>query len=179
MHNKKTNSYDEAKKMLNTLRNLRYKTNIHNRVNEQDEEIYNNEKNDIAVVDDAVDVNINSSDKSDLKLNVDEKNQINELIDNFKIDVSQVVDFDPGFTINQKQIRLDGNLTVADSDDGINFVLIAGNQRGLYINGDMLKIDSEKLELLSKLQSFYEDKFVAILEQMINKRNNNFPTKED
>jgi hypothetical protein len=160
--------------MLNTLRNFQLKTSTNNRINEQAElNVPQKEDNDVFVVND-VDVNINSSDKSDLSLNEEEKNNLSQLIDNFKTQVSQIVDFEPGFTINQNQIRLDGTLT----DDDINFVLISGEERGLYINGDMLKIEPEKLESLNKLLEFQKT-FVSSTEQMINQRNNNFPTKED
>jgi hypothetical protein len=160
--------------MLNTLRNFQLKTSTNNRINEQAElNVPQKEDNDVFVVND-VDVNINSSDKSDLSLNEEEKNNLSQLIDNFKTQVSQIVDFEPGFTINQNQIRLDGTLT----DDDINFVLISGEERGLYINGDMLKIEPEKLESLNKLLEFQKT-FVSSTEQMINQRNNNFPIKED
>jgi hypothetical protein len=174
MRNNRTIGYDETKKMLNTLRNFQLKTSTNNRINEQAElNVPQKEDNDVFVVND-VDVNINSSDKSDLSLNEEEKNNLSQLIDNFKTQVSQIVDFEPGFTINQNQIRLDGTLT----DDDINFVLISGEERGLYINGDMLKIEPEKLESLNKLLEFQKT-FVSSTEQMINQRNNNFPTKED
>ena len=174
MRNNRTIGYDETKKMLNTLRNFQLKTSTNNRINEQAElNVPQKEDNDVFVVND-VDVNINSSDKSDLSLNEEEKNNLSQLIDNFKTQVSQIVDFEPGFTINQNQIRLDGTLT----DDDINFVLISGEERGLYINGDMLKIEPEKLESLNKLLEFQKT-FVSSTEQMINQRNNNFPIKED
>lgn len=174
MRNNKTTSYDETKKMLNTLRNFQSKATILSRINEQEEKyISQKEDNDIFVVND-VDVNVNSSDKSDLTLNDDEKNILSQIIDNFKTQVSQIVNFDPGFTINQNQIRLDGSLT----DDDIDFVLISGEERGLYINGDMLKVEAEKLESLNKLLEFQKT-FVSSTEEMINQRNNNFPTKED
>jgi len=159
---------------LNTLRNFQSKATILSRINEQEEKyISQKEDNDIFVVND-VDVNVNSSDKSDLTLNDDEKNILSQIIDNFKTQVSQIVNFDPGFTINQNQIRLDGSLT----DDDIDFVLISGEERGLYINGDMLKVEAEKLESLNKLLEFQKT-FVSSTEEMINQRNNNFPTKED
>jgi hypothetical protein len=66
------------------------------------------------------------------------------------------------------QIRLDGSIPNVD----INFVLIAGNESGFYVNADMLKIESEtmlSIDKLSKFQLVFEDTMNPIIRQ----RNNN------
>lgn len=168
MQQKKYNSYDETKKMLNTLRKLNENITSYKTIKEQvDDTQVNAQKNDLAVVND-VEININSSDESDLSLEQDDKNAISQIIDNFKQQVSKIVDFEPGITINQKQIRLDGTL----SDFDIDFVLIAGEENGLYINADMLKIEQDTYIILEKLMKF-EDVYKTAMEALIDKRNTN------
>jgi hypothetical protein len=109
-----------------------------------------------------------STDEMDMELKDDQKETISNLIDNFRQQVSQIVDFDPGMTINQKQIRLDGVLT----DEDISFVLIAGEESGVYINADMLKLETEVGNALEKLVKFQET-FKTSMEPLITQRNNN------
>jgi hypothetical protein len=168
MQQKKYNSYDETKKMLSTLRKLNENITSYKTIKEQvDDTQINQQKNDLAVIND-VEVNINSSDQSDLSLEQDDKNTLSQMIDNFKQQVSQIVEFEPGITINKKQIRLDGTLT----DTDINFVLIAGEENGLYINSDMLKIEQDTFNILEKLIKF-EDVYKSAMEALIDKRNSN------
>lgn len=174
--------YDETKMMLNTLRKLNESKNPSNVLREQSQEqrISNdtstfpsndvptsNEKDNLMVVND-VEVKLLSNDELDLKLMDDQKNAISGIIDNFKQQVSQIVEFEPGFTISQDQIRLDGVLT----DEDISFVLISGNEGGLYINADMLKLDSEVMVVMDKLAKF-EPSFKTAMEPLISQRNNN------
>jgi hypothetical protein len=158
--------YDETKKMLDTLRNFKYAGKTTVSLNE-DTSFNSNQNNDITVIND-VDVNILSADKSDLVLNDEEKSTISQMIDNFMGQVSQIVEFEPGITINERQIRLDGKLT----DEDIDFVFIAGEERGLYINADMLKLEQETLETLDKLIK-YEESFKTSMESLINQRQRN------
>jgi hypothetical protein len=82
--------------------------------------------------------------------------------------VSQIANFEPGFTLTQTQIRLDGSLP----DEDINFVLIAGEESGLYINADMLKLEENTLMVLQRLQKF-EMSFKDGLDPIIRQRQNN------
>jgi hypothetical protein len=109
-----------------------------------------------------------SSDESDLELTDEQKETISGLIDNFKQQVSQIVEFTPGMTINPNQIRLDGKLT----DEDVNFVLIAGEDSGTFINAEMLKLENNVGMVLEKLVKF-EEIFKSSLEPLIQNRNNN------
>jgi hypothetical protein len=165
------NQYDFTKGMLNKLRSLNESRTTIKTLSEQTEpinpEVNQEVKDDITVIND-VDVKLLSSDQADMKLSEDQQNAISGLIDSFRQEVSQIVEFDPGMTINQNQIRLDGSL----SDEDISFVLIAGEESGVYINADMLKVESETLEVLNKLVKFNET-FKTSLEPMITQRDNN------
>ena len=168
---KMRNEYDLTKGMLNKLRSLNESRTVVKTLKEEIEQLSpeasQDVKNDITVIND-VDVKLLSSDQADMKLSDEQENAISGLIDSFRQQVSQIVDFDPGLTINQNQIRLDGILT----DEDVSFVLIAGEESGLYINADMLKVEPEVMTVLDKLAKF-GDTFKTTLEPLITQRNNN------
>ncbi len=187
---KMRNDYDFTKVMLKTLRTLNESKSGKSTMNEQvgltgpsqeqrnsdsvppssnkpDEDVYDKVNDDITVIND-VDVKLLSSDNADMKLTDEQQASISGLIDNFRQQVSQIVDLDPGFTINMDQIRLDGTLT----DDDVSFVLIAGNESGTYVNADMLKLEDETMITLGKLLKF-EETFKSTMEPIITQRNNN------
>jgi hypothetical protein len=160
--------------MLNTLRNLNYSRTSLKTLKEElepqtDETMSDTEKvmDDVLVVND-VEVKLLSSDSEDMEIKDEQKNAISELIDNFRQQVSQIVDFEPGFTVTEKQIRLDGTLTNED----IDFVLIAGEEDGLYLNSEMLKIEEDTVIAIQKLVKFQET-FKTSMEPLITQRSNN------
>lgn len=174
MQKKQITGYDETKKMLNTLRKLNENKTSNSVIKEQQEvsqqvepEQTQKQESDFIIIND-VEVKMLSTDEMDMELKDDQKETISNLIDNFRQQVSQIVDFDPGMTINQKQIRLDGVLT----DEDISFVLIAGEESGVYINADMLKLETEVGNALEKLVKFQET-FKTSMEPLITQRNNN------
>ena len=162
MQNRKNIGYDETKKMLDTMRRLNESVRNNNILKEDDTDL----KDDITVIND-VDVKMLSTDNLDLKISDDQKNSISGLIDSFREQVSDLADLDPGITINMTQIRMDG--TIPNIDMG--FVLISGDESGVYINSDMLKVDDEVLESLEKLSKFhltFEDTMNPIIRQRSN-----------
>lgn len=173
MQKKSNIGYDETKRMLNTLRNLNLNKSSYGTLRENIETQDNQEPSTEKVMDDVlvindVEVKMLSTDKDDMGIKDDQKNTISQLIDNFRQQVSQIVDFDPGMTITENQVRLDGILTNED----VNFVLIAGEENGLYINSEMLKIEDEVMMVLEKLRKF-EDTFKTSMEPLITQRFNN------
>lgn len=169
--------YDNIKGMLKTLRGLDQARLTENRnirsgyrlINEQEEtqQPEQSMKDDVMVIND-VDIKMMSPDSADMKLMDDQKNEISGLIDNFRQQVSQIVTFEPGFTITPDQIRLDGTLT----DDDVKFVFIAGKESGVYINAEMLKLEQNTANTLEKLAKFNET-FKTTIEPLITQRNNN------
>jgi hypothetical protein len=178
MQKKQPSMYDQTKKMLNTLRNLNESKFSSRTLSEQvetqsqppmgDEENTSQQQGKDFVVINDVEVKMLSSDESDLELTDEQKEIISGLIDNFKQQVSQIVEFTPGMTINPNQIRLDGKLT----DEDVNFVLIAGEDSGTFINAEMLKLENNVGQMLEKLVKF-EEIFKSSLEPLIQNRNNN------
>jgi hypothetical protein len=162
------NSYDFDKKMLNMMRRLNESTASNKILREQEEtQPEQSMKDDILVINN-VDVKMNSTDEADMKLMDEQKNEISGIIDNFKQQVSQIVDFEPGFSLFPDQIRLDGTL----NDEGIKFVFIAGKDGGVYINAEMLKLEQNVANMLEKLAKFNEV-FKTAMEPIISQRNNN------
>jgi len=166
--------YDVTKSMLKTIRTLTESKTSNRSINEVEEfesplsdEASKEQKNDITVINN-VDVKLLSTDQTDMELNDNQKTTISTLIDNFKQQVSQIAEFDPGITMNQDQIRMDGSLP----DEDINFVFIAGVDSGIYINADMLKLEQNVATALEKLVKFNET-FKTSLEPLINQRDNN------
>lgn len=172
----KTDEYDVTKNMLKTIRTLTESKVSSKTINEQQTEFQTpqvnntndeNQKNDIDVIND-VDVKLLSTDQNDLKLTDQQKTAISELIDGFKQQVSQIAEFEPGITLTQDQIRLDGYLP----DEDINFVFIAGKESGVYINADMLKLEQDVATSLEKLAKF-EITYKTAMEPLIQERSNN------
>ena len=166
--------YDVTKNMLKTIRTITESKTSKKSINEQIEGATPSEqtssqesKNDITVINN-VDVQLNSTDKQDLKVSDTDKNAISQLIDGFSQQVSQIVEFDPGMTINQNQIRLDGYLP----DEDIHFVFIAGQESGIYINAEMLKLEQNVANILEKLAKF-DEVFKTSMEPLLKERYNN------
>ena len=176
MQKKTKNEYDVTRNMLKTIRTLTESKSHKNTINEQEQpnvsdantDGSNEEVKDNVTVINDVDVKILSSDDRDLELKEDQKNSISKLIDAFKTQVSQLVDFKPGITINQTQIRMDGTL----SETSISFVFIAGDEAGVYINADMLKLEQNVANDLTKLSKF-GDTFKTELDPIITQRKTN------
>ena len=158
--------YDVTKNMLKTIRTITESKLSKQSINEASE--FESTLSDNADQEQKNDVKLLSTDQSDMTLSETQKTTISGLIDNFKQQVSQIAEFDPGMTINQDQIRLDGYLP----DEDINFVFIAGTESGVYINADMLKLEQNVATALEKLAKF-EETFKTSIEPLINQRDNN------
>lgn len=89
--------------------------------------------------------------KEDLELTSEEKNSYQETMDEFVNEVSELADFE---TLNVYKSNVDWSGKILDFD--VEFYMTIGEDSGVYINGDMLKLDSSFLEVLNKLTSFYE-----------------------
>jgi hypothetical protein len=161
MTNFNKNEYDSTKKMLNLLREFK------NDVKPRYKNLFESEE--IDAIDDAS-VKINTDSEEDLELSDEDKKALNQVTDNFKTQVNRIVEFNPGFTITDNQIRLDGSLL----DGSLGFVLIAGTDAGLYINADMFLIsdNDEAVDTINKLKEFYKT-YRDTIEPIIDNRNNN------
>lgn len=175
MEKRPISGYDDTKRMLNTIRRLNENRTSYKTLNEElepeqsgiDTQSMTQDNDNVLVVNDT-DVKLVSTDNTDLEITEEQKTSISTLIDSFRNEVSQIADLKPGITMNQTQIRLDGSI----SDLDINFIFIVGDEPGLYLNADMLTIDSETLTELTKLLKF-ESTFQTTMEPMLRERKTN------
>ena len=72
-------------------------------------------------------------------------------MDEFVEEVSDFVDFNT-LNVYKNNVEWSGKLI----DEDIEFIFTIGEDSGIYINGDMIKVDSEFLTMINKLQQFYQ-----------------------
>jgi hypothetical protein len=94
---------------------------------------------------------LHGKEQTDLELTTDEKIAFQETMDEFISEVSDMVDFNK-LNVFSNNVEWSGRLIEYD----IEFFFSIGEENGVYINGEMLKTDTEFLELLNKLKSYYE-----------------------
>lgn len=94
---------------------------------------------------------LHGKDKKDLELTSDEKTSYQETMDEFVTDVSDLSDFGV-LNVYTNEVQWSGK--VIDFD--LEFFFSIGENNGVYINGDMIKLDDKLTELVNKLTSFYE-----------------------
>lgn len=111
--------------------------------------------------------------KSDLDITTDDKTAFQETMDEFVNEVSDLVDFN---TLNVYQNNVDWSGKVIDED--IEFTLTIGEKSGIYITGNMVKVDEDFLSLISRLQQFYQ-KFKAKWAKIIANRKRTQETDEE
>lgn len=89
--------------------------------------------------------------KADLQLTTDEKNALTSSVDEFRTDVAELVDFGD-LNVYHDNVEWKGKILEND----LEFFFSINEPNGLYIKGDMIKIDQDYMETIAKLQSYYE-----------------------
>jgi hypothetical protein len=89
--------------------------------------------------------------KTDTDITTDDKLAFQETMDEFVDEVSDLVDFN---TLNVYPNNVEWSGKIIDED--IDFTFTIGEDSGIYINGDMVKVDNDFLELINKLQQYYQ-----------------------
>lgn len=183
------NDYDEIKGLLNKVRKIQAMSAaskeeqlLREQMNEPDgneappteekspdpsqgySDYTTNEKEDIAVIN-GIDVEVHSEDSEDLELKDEEKTKISQLIDDFRMEVSEIAEFDK-LHIYETSAKLDGRFTDID----IAFSFSTGDDTGLYIsNASMLKIDDRSLAMINKLKAFEQKYINSINDLLVNR----------
>lgn len=109
-------------------------------------------------------ITLHGKSKQDLELSTDEKTSFQETMDEFVNEVSDLSDFG---TLNVYPNNVDWSGKVIDYD--VEFYFSIGETNGVYINGDMIKLDDGLVELINKLTSYY-DKFKAKWAKVLSQR---------
>ena len=104
---------------------------------------------------------LHGKEQTDLELTTDEKIAFQETMDEFTTDVSDMVDFDK-LNVYTNNVEWSGKLIEYDVD----FFFSIGEENGVYVNGEMMKMDDEFILFITKLKNFYEkfkSKWASIL----------------
>ena len=178
-----TNEYDELKSLLKKTRILMEQSTINNMAKSIENNIESDvEKDDIDTDDVKKDksktyrisgglLTLHGKDKSDLELTSDEKTSYQETMDEFVSDVSDLSDFGV-LNVYHNEVQWSGK--VIDFD--LEFFFSIGENNGVYVNGDMIKLDDKLTELITKLTSFYE-KFKTKWAKVISLRRKSITTE--
>lgn len=94
---------------------------------------------------------LHGKDRSDVDITTDEKAAFQESMDEFIDEVSDLVDFNV-LNVYENNVEWSGKLI----DEDIDFIFTIGEDSGIYINGEMIRVDDEFLSLIDKLQRFYQ-----------------------
>jgi hypothetical protein len=94
---------------------------------------------------------LHGKDKTELDLTTDEKMAFQETMDEFVTEVSDLVDFNK-LNVYPNNVEWSGKII----DYDIEFMYNIGEESGIYINGDMIKTDEDFIEMITKLQKYYE-----------------------
>lgn len=107
---------------------------------------------------------IHSKNTTDLQLTTDDKSAFQESMDEFKQDITEIVDFNK-LNLYPTNVEWSGKITELDLD----FFFSIGETNGVYINGTMTKLDDEFNEISLKLKTYYE-KFKSKWSKIVSSR---------
>lgn len=192
-----SNQYDEIKKLLESSRNMFQKDSLNESretliksglINELDIKPDNLAIDTEYEIDDETEpqedkqksyrvsggvITLHGKDKQNLELSTDEKMSFQETMDDFVNEVSDLSDFG---TLNLYPQNVDWSGRVIDFD--LEFYFSIGENNGVYVNGDMIKLDENLVELINKLTSFY-DKFKSKWAKVLSQRKKTQSTSEE
>jgi hypothetical protein len=94
---------------------------------------------------------IHGKTKAETDITSDDKVAFQDTMDEFTENVSDLVDFEQ-LNVYSNTVEWSGKII----DKDLEFIYTIGESNGTYINGNMVKVDDETLELINKLKSFYE-----------------------
>jgi len=191
-----SNQYDEIKKLLKNSRNMLHTNEVNesrktliekgliremdikpdNLAADTDEEIEldtepQEDKSKSYRVSGGV-ITLHGKDKTNLELSTDEKMSFQETMDDFVNEVSDLSDFG---ILNLYPENVDWSGRVIDED--VEFYFSIGEKNGVYLNGDMIQLDEDLVELINKLTSFY-DKFKSKWAKVLAQRKKTNPVDE-
>jgi len=94
---------------------------------------------------------IHGDDRKDVELTTDDKITFQETMDEFVNEVSDLANFGQ---LNVYKNNVDWSGLIVDYD--VEFYFTIGESNGIYMSGEMMKIDENYLDMVSKLQTYYE-----------------------
>lgn len=94
---------------------------------------------------------IHGTNATETSITTDDKTTFQETMDEFVSDVSDLTDFGP-LNLYKNSVEWSGKII----DYDIEFFMTIGEQNGVYINGNQLKLDEKFMDTISKLTGYYE-----------------------
>lgn len=155
------NEYDEIKSLLKKSRLLKEDVgpgpinlakDIESNITQSLEKdvISNKEKNKKYRISGGI-LSIYGDNTTEVTLTTDDKIAFQETMDEFVNEVSDLVDFGP---LNLYRNSAEWSGKIVDFD--VDFFMTIGEQNGVYINGNQLKLDEKFMDVMSKLTAYYE-----------------------
>ena len=158
------NEYDEIKNLLRKSRFLQEQVNMAKAIEDKISQETGYEEEDQEIDPEKVKkdksktyrisgglLTLHGKDKKEIELTTEEKTAFQETMDDFVGEVSDLSDFG---VLNLYENSVDWSGKVIDFD--LEFFYTIGENNGVYINGDMIKLDDKLVELVNKLTSYYE-----------------------
>jgi len=118
---------------------------------------------------------MHGKDQKDLQITSLEKQSFQETMDEFVVEVSDMVDFN-SLNVYEDSIEWSGKLIEFDMD----FMFRIGETNGVYIDCEMVKVDQDFDTMIDKLRTFYEkfkSKWAKIIAQR--KKTDSSPNEEE
>lgn len=94
---------------------------------------------------------LHGKDESELELTTDEKNAFVESVDEFRNEVAELVEFGK-MNLYPENVEWNGKIMELN----LEFFYTINEPHGIFINGNMIKLNQEYLEIVGKLQQNYE-----------------------
>jgi hypothetical protein len=94
---------------------------------------------------------IHGKTQTELELTTDEKIAFQETMDEFVTEVSDLVDFNK-LNVYPNNVEWSGKII----DFDVEFTYSIGEENGIYIDGEMMKMDDKFIEFVTKLKAYYE-----------------------
>ena len=180
------NQYDEIKMLLKRSRLLQEQVGPINMAKSIEDNIEQDEEQETDVDVDKVKkdksktyrisgglLTLHGKDKKELELTNDEKQSYQETMEEFVNEVSDLSDFGV-LNVYSNSVQWSGKIV----DANVEFFYSIGENNGVYINGDMIKLDQELVDLTNKLKSFFE-KFKSKWAKIISVRKKTKFTEEE
>jgi hypothetical protein len=94
---------------------------------------------------------LHGKEREKLQITTDDKSAFMDTMDEFIEEVSDLVDFNE-LNVYTNNVEWSGKIIDQDMD----FIFTIGESNGIYINGDAVKVDQDFLDMINKLQRYYE-----------------------
>ena len=148
----RANQYDDMKNMLNIVRSLNEQTEYDIDIDDEIDVGKDREKEKTKTYTiSSGKLVIHGERQSELNLTDDERNSYQETMDDFLEQVSDLVDYRP-LQLYRNNVEWGGRLIKEDLD----FFFSLGESNGVFISGNMVRVDNDFVETIEKLRSFYD-----------------------